>query len=135
MKNENGRKKSSNRVQFAFRFWNLILIISLFGVLIYLLIKDQEKGDTNDLQTKVITIDTTKTLDAEGDLSKDEDDLTAISGIGKKVSMLLTAHGIYTYRQLADAERQDLVRLLQKNNLRFMDPHDWQIQAAELADK
>lgn len=135
MKNVNGGKKPSSRVRYTFRFWKLIVIITLFGFLLYLWIMDQEKDDANNRQRNVISLDASNSLGAGKESYNDKDDLTAISGIGKKVSMLLTAQGITTYRLLADADKQELVRLLQENNLRFMDPHDWQIQAAELAEK
>ncbi|MDO8971601.1 MAG: hypothetical protein Q7U74_12980, partial [Saprospiraceae bacterium] len=36
--------------------------------------------------------------------SSDRDDLTVVEGIGPKIQMLLNQYGIFTYRQLADAD-------------------------------
>lgn len=62
------------------------------------------------------------------------DDLTLIEGIGPQVAKLLNEKGnIYTFRELADADINDLNTLLNERGWKYMDPKTWPHQA-ELAD-
>jgi predicted flap endonuclease-1-like 5' DNA nuclease len=62
-----------------------------------------------------------------------KDDLVQIEGIGPKIAALLNTHGIHTFRQLADADLDELNRLLDQARLAFADPSSWPEQA-RLAD-
>jgi predicted flap endonuclease-1-like 5' DNA nuclease len=62
-----------------------------------------------------------------------KDDLVQIEGIGPKIAALLNTHGIHTFRQLADADLEELNRLLDQARLAFADPSSWPEQA-RLAD-
>lgn len=57
------------------------------------------------------------------------DDLTAISGIGPKLSNLLQEHGFQTFSQLAAATPERLREILQSANNRLADPTTWPDQA------
>ena len=57
------------------------------------------------------------------------DDLTAISGIGPKLSTLLQEHGFKTFSQLAAATPERLREILQSANNRLADPATWPDQA------
>lgn len=61
------------------------------------------------------------------------DDLAKIEGIGPKIAGLLSEHGIKTFRQLANADLDELNRLLDEARLAFADPSTWPEQA-RLAD-
>jgi predicted flap endonuclease-1-like 5' DNA nuclease len=61
------------------------------------------------------------------------DDLVQIEGIGPKIAALLNTHGIHTFRQLAEADLDELNRLLDQARLAFADPSSWPEQA-RLAD-
>jgi predicted flap endonuclease-1-like 5' DNA nuclease len=62
-----------------------------------------------------------------------KDDLVQIEGIGPKIAALLNTHGIHAFRQLADADLDELNRLLDQARLAFADPSSWPEQA-RLAD-
>lgn len=73
--------------------------------------------------------------DRSGPVAPDEkDDLKLIEGIGPRVERLFNEHGIYTFRQLANADLAEVNRWLDENGLKYMDPKTWPRQAA-LADK
>jgi len=57
------------------------------------------------------------------------DDLTLIEGIGPVISRLLQSKGIFTFAQLAQADRQDLDRFLKEANLRLANTSTWAEQA------
>ena len=58
------------------------------------------------------------------------DDLTAVEGVGPKISKLLDKAGITTFTQLASTRVEDLRQILQDANLRIIDPETWPEQAA-----
>ena len=58
------------------------------------------------------------------------DDLTAIEGVGPKISNLLKNAGITTFPQLATTSVEDLRQILQDANLRIIDPGTWPEQAS-----
>lgn len=62
------------------------------------------------------------------------DDLTRLEGIGPKISSLLQAAGITTYRQLAETDGNRLEEILRGAGLRLADPGTWPEQARLLAD-
>ncbi|MGE5248811.1 MAG: hypothetical protein ACM3QS_01245 [Bacteroidota bacterium] len=64
----------------------------------------------------------------------EKDDLKLVEGIGPRVEQLLNENGIYTFRQLVNADLAELNRWLNENRLQYMDPKTWPHQAA-LADK
>ena len=57
------------------------------------------------------------------------DDLVILEGIGPKIKQILNAHGITTFAQLADANVDDLKKILAEANLRIADPTTWPKQA------
>ena len=63
--------------------------------------------------------------------STDRDDLTVVEGIGPKIQMLLNQYGIYTYRQLAEADVTRLKEILSTAGpqLAMHDPGTWPSQA------
>ena len=63
------------------------------------------------------------------------DDLTRVEGIGPKVSSVLSAAGIATYRRLAESDVAALYQLLRDAGLQFMDPATWPEQAALAASE
>lgn len=62
------------------------------------------------------------------------DDLKVIEGIGPKISGLLQAAGLATFRQLAEADPQRLQQILDEADLRLADPGTWKEQAKLAAD-
>jgi predicted flap endonuclease-1-like 5' DNA nuclease len=61
------------------------------------------------------------------------DDLAKIEGIGPKIAGLLSERGIKTFRQLANADVDELNRILDEARLAFADPSTWPEQS-RLAD-
>jgi hypothetical protein len=57
------------------------------------------------------------------------DDLTQIEGIGPKIASLLNKAGITTFQQLAQADTDQLKKLLKEAKLPFTDPTTWSEQA------
>jgi len=64
-------------------------------------------------------------------ISTERDDLTVMEGIGPKIQMLLNQYGIYTYRQLAEADVTRLKEILSNAGpqLAMHDPGTWPSQA------
>lgn len=64
------------------------------------------------------------------------DDLTRIEGIGPKISSVLAAAGITTFRELANASQDELQRVLAAADLRgsYGDPTTWPAQARLAAE-
>lgn len=62
------------------------------------------------------------------------DDLKLIEGIGPEVEKLLNSRGIYTFRQLVNADLNEFNRWLDERGWAYMDPKTWPDQA-DLADK
>ncbi|MEZ6126054.1 MAG: hypothetical protein R3C49_23245 [Planctomycetaceae bacterium] len=65
-----------------------------------------------------------------------KDDLKIVEGIGPKIEELFRGAGISTWRQLADADPEDLKEILDKAGSRFRvhNPATWPAQAAMAAD-
>lgn len=70
----------------------------------------------------------------ERDGIKPGDDLKLIEGIGPEVEKLLNSRGIYTFRQVVNADLDELNRWLNERGWAYMDPKTW-LDQAELADK
>jgi predicted flap endonuclease-1-like 5' DNA nuclease len=60
------------------------------------------------------------------------DDLTQISGIGPKISSVLTAAGINSYSQLAGSNVDQINLILRDAGLRLGNPSEWIQQAQEI---
>jgi predicted flap endonuclease-1-like 5' DNA nuclease len=60
--------------------------------------------------------------------------LERIEGIGPKVAGLLHAAGIRTFAQLAEADIEQLHKILHENRLNFINPSTWAEQAHLAAD-
>ena len=69
---------------------------------------------------------------AGGEVSAD--DLTKIEGIGPKVAKVLNDAGIRTFEGLAQANPEDVQRVLDEAGLQMMSPEGW-IEQARLAAK
>lgn len=69
-------------------------------------------------------------------LKEKYDDLSQIIGIGKSIHSLLNHHGIFTFAQLAEKSKQELLALCAKTQLRpgITDPSSWIDQARLLAE-
>ncbi len=63
-------------------------------------------------------------------LPVEPDNLRKIEGIGPKVAGVLSANGIATFAQLADAPVERLMEILEAEGLKFMKPDTWPEQAA-----
>jgi len=63
------------------------------------------------------------------EVAPEPDDLKRIEGIGPKTSKVLNEAGILTFAQLAEAEVDRLVQIVQEAGLRLVDPHTWPDQA------
>jgi predicted flap endonuclease-1-like 5' DNA nuclease len=60
--------------------------------------------------------------------------LQRIEGIGPKVASLLNAAGIRTFAQLAEADVEQLRKIMYENRLNFINPSTWPEQARLAAD-
>jgi predicted flap endonuclease-1-like 5' DNA nuclease len=60
----------------------------------------------------------------------DPDDLTRVEGIGPRIWSLLRDLGIVSFEELANANPEELERLLHQEGLQFADPRTWPEQAA-----
>jgi large subunit ribosomal protein L27 len=62
------------------------------------------------------------------------DNLTAIEGIGPKMSEVLTAAGIDTYAKLAEISEENLIEILEKSGARYksFSPESWAERAKKL---
>jgi predicted flap endonuclease-1-like 5' DNA nuclease len=117
------------RIQRSIRFWNYLQLVVIVGILIYLWLKHQDEQINHpNLERKPKLEKNPEKGPVEKKIAK-LDDLTRISGIGKKVSQLLNEAGISTISQLAHADLNELARILDENKLQFMDPADWKSQA------
>ncbi len=61
------------------------------------------------------------------------DDLTQIKGIGPKTAAALATGGITTFKALASARREDIVRILREAGVRAGDVDSWRGQASHAA--
>ena len=62
-------------------------------------------------------------------VSVEADDLTLIEGIGPKVAKVLGEAGILTFSQLAEANADDIQKILNEAGLKMMDATSWPAQA------
>jgi predicted flap endonuclease-1-like 5' DNA nuclease len=62
------------------------------------------------------------------------DDLKVIEGIGPKISSVLQAAGLATFKQLAGADVSHLDQILKNEGLRLADPSTWPDQAKLAAE-
>ena len=108
-------------------------------------------GTSNKLNVARATIEALKTLKKtenntpeKEEVKKDDkkapkkvqkDDLTKIEGIGPKIAELFVKNGIKTFANLADANKKDLVKILEENRLASHDPGSWSKQAAFARDE
>jgi predicted flap endonuclease-1-like 5' DNA nuclease len=58
------------------------------------------------------------------------DDLKKIEGIGPKVQSILAENGIQTFKQLENADPENLKRVLKEQGLSMIDPASWHEQAS-----
>lgn len=76
------------------------------------------------------------TGEAAGPATTAEDNLRLIEGIGPRIESILRASGIATFDQLADADVDDLRKILDEagSHLRSHNPNSWPAQAGLAAD-
>ena len=67
-------------------------------------------------------------------VSVEADDLTLIEGIGPKVAKVLGEAGVLTFSQLAEANADDIQKILNEARLKMMDATSWPAQAKLAAD-
>jgi len=67
-------------------------------------------------------------------VSFEADDLTLIEGIGPRVAKVLGEAGILTFGQLAEANADDVQKILNEAGLKMMDATSWPSQAKLAAD-
>ena len=67
-------------------------------------------------------------------ISVEADDLTVIEGIGPKVAEVLAEAGILTFSQLAEANADDVQKILNEADLKMMDATSWPAQAKLAAE-
>jgi len=77
---------------------------------------------------------TIKSRSTNGSVHTKHDDLTAIEGIGPKISGLLKDNGITTYKVLAKTDAGKIANLLKKAGFVLAEPSTWPQQAALLAE-
>jgi predicted Fe-Mo cluster-binding NifX family protein len=78
--------------------------------------------------------ETTKPRSTNGSVHVKHDDLTAIEGIGPKISGMLKENGITTYKVLAKTDASKIANLLKKGGFTLAEPSTWPQQAALLAE-
>lgn len=90
--------------------------------------KVAKKAKARVAKTKAVT---TKKVKAVKAAVKQEDDLTKIVGVGAKTAQVLVEAGYVTYASIADANKAELVAVLEKAGGRIakMDPTTWKEQA------
>lgn len=75
-----------------------------------------------------------KVVEKAASAEQKADDLTAIEGIGPKMSEVLTTAGIDTYAKLAEISEEDLIAILEKSGARYksFSPEAWADRAKKL---
>ena len=89
----------------------------------------EERKVEEQEQTNVDVVDAPDAL-----VSVEVDDLTLIEGIGPKVAKVLGEAGILTFSQLAEANADDVQKILNEADLKMMDATSWPAQAKLAAD-
>jgi len=123
------------------RIWLRMAVFSML-VLLWCLINQRKREQKEQPQLK-IEIDagekiqpSTTTIHPEVSVVQEKyqepDDLTQVSGIGPKISAILQDAGIINYAQLADANEDEIRKILSKAGLRLGDPASWIQQAQAL---
>lgn len=70
--------------------------------------------------------------EAQGHVTSAADDLKILEGIGPKVAQVLNEAGIRTFSDLANAQADDIQKVLNAAGLQMMNPEGW-IEQAKLA--
>jgi predicted flap endonuclease-1-like 5' DNA nuclease len=120
------------------------IILAVFIVVWALLTKRPDEKEITDLTQHFhyanheIQPDENEPDVSPGDMKVDDleiiDNLEIIEGIGPKIAQLLRVEGINTYNQLSNMEQADLRAILDRANLRIIDPGTWPRQARLAAD-
>jgi hypothetical protein len=106
------------------------LIIGIILVVIVLVIIFFLKAG----EKQVLIKETTKPRPTNGSVHVKHDDLTAIEGIGPKISGLLKDNGITSYKVLAKTDVAKIANQLKKAGFTLAEPSTWPEQAALLAE-
>lgn len=77
---------------------------------------------------------TSRRNDGQAEAENEADDLTALEGVGPKVSKILNAAGIRSFSDLAKANDKEVDKILDEAGLHMMDSAGW-IEQAKLAAK
>ena len=108
--------------------WILWLVLALFVVIVIIGWAVSNKKDE-------AVIAPVQVGEKEKEIAPTSPDiLKKLEGIGPKVESLLNEAGISTYAELAEANVDNLRKMLAEAKLQMMDPSSWAEQA-ELADK
>lgn len=105
-------------------WWVWLLIIIVLLIVLYLLLRGSRK--THPQVEEALPQRTAEIL--EEPIAK-VDDLSVIEGIGPKINQILHESGIQSFQQLADADTEEIDRILDQANLRLADPGTWGEQA------
>ncbi len=106
------------------------LIVGVVLVVIVLILIVFLKASEKQMPMK----ETTKPKSTNGSVHTKHDDLTAIEGIGPKISGLLKDNGITSYKVLAKTDTSKIASLLKKAGFVLAEPSTWPEQAALLAE-
>lgn len=94
-------------------------------------IKKVKKNEISEKKVKKIASLTNKTTSKK----KDSDELIKIEGIGPKIAEVFSNNGIKTFKELEDAKKETLLKILSENKLSVHDPSTWGKQAGLAKDE
>ncbi|MBK8565822.1 MAG: hypothetical protein IPN76_21385 [Saprospiraceae bacterium] len=84
---------------------------------------------------KAAATETPATAKPKTSVSKGNDDLTQVKGVGENIAVMLRANGISSYADMAATSFEHYKELLKANGMsKFRDPSQWAARAAELAN-
>lgn len=130
-------------------WWAWLLLLLLLALILWWLFSRNNEPEPAPTVTRTVApppppaapvaapvVDTDEGAEFVGVYEKTTDDLTRIEGIGPKISSVLAAAGITTFRELSNTSVDELQRILAAADLRgsFGDPTTWAAQAEMAAD-
>lgn len=111
-------------------FW-LILIVVIVAIFLWLWLSGKKEPTETPVVAKKEIVEP---VEAQIAPPSQVDDLKIIEGIGPKINMVLHEAGIATFADLAQADVEQLKKILLDANLRLADPTSWSQQAALARD-
>jgi large subunit ribosomal protein L17 len=96
----------------------------------------EEPAAKTEVVSATESADEAKAETSETKLSKENDDLTKLEGIGPKVAEVLQEAGINSFAKMAESKVEDIKEILEKSGGHFnaQDPTSWPEQAQLAAD-